>query len=637
MKQKLCLTAFLLLVSSGLALAATNDLADLVRKGLFDEEANHNLDAAVQSYQSAIAGFDQDRQLAATAIFRLGECYRKLGRTNEAAAQYARILREFPDQSQLADLSRSYVPQNQNSFPASEDSEMSPDERKELQRVQQLARSSPDLIGESAFVNAAGNGWAHVVQFLLSAGTDPNHRDRLGWLPLCKAAEAGHEEVLEILLAHGADVNGRNSDGKTALSCAATEGHLAIARTLLEHHADMTLEHRENNTEMGPGPTPLHAAARGFDPRMVELLLSNGANVNIPNYDGESPLFEAVEHGRLEATQILVAHGANVNLPNKSAGATPLFFASQYNDPSIMNILLTNGANVNVTNVDGETPLFAAIWRKNGPAVELLLDHGADVNVVSHNGNTPLAIADTPELKSLFVAHGADKNYWRLNEIFITRGGSGSPGTAFFQRGHDADSGHSLTEAIGRQYGLYWERGIADGYPTIPFPDFKHVVIHHFTNDHDTPFAVDFSKFLDSGDCWQDTALQWGDIVEINQLDHKVNESWNFPASYMAPIVKCLTRNVQFVVQGKTNELSLQPEMHDRWSGASEQIWRPNAIKSRDLNYVVRDSNLLLLSSDLARVQVIRGSEPPREFNLETQPPPQFILRDGDIIEIPEK
>src|SRR5215472_1866249 len=41
-----------------------------------------------------------------TAIFRLGECYRKLGRTNEAVAQYQRIVREFSDQQTLATLSQ---------------------------------------------------------------------------------------------------------------------------------------------------------------------------------------------------------------------------------------------------------------------------------------------------------------------------------------------------------------------------------------------------------------------------------------------------------------------------------------------------------------------------------------------------
>ena len=86
--------------------AQTNDLSAALQKGLFEEEANRNLDAAISNYQALATQFDRDRQVAATAIFRLGECYRKLGRDNDAVVQYQRIMREFPDQQTLATLSR---------------------------------------------------------------------------------------------------------------------------------------------------------------------------------------------------------------------------------------------------------------------------------------------------------------------------------------------------------------------------------------------------------------------------------------------------------------------------------------------------------------------------------------------------
>ena len=73
---------------------------------MFEEEANQNLGAAIQAYQTVASQFDKDRKLAATAIFRLGECYRKQGNTNDAAAQYERVLREFSDQPTLVTLSR---------------------------------------------------------------------------------------------------------------------------------------------------------------------------------------------------------------------------------------------------------------------------------------------------------------------------------------------------------------------------------------------------------------------------------------------------------------------------------------------------------------------------------------------------
>src|ERR1043166_2620056 len=101
----LCSLLLSLFCASISARAATN-LTSALQQALFEEEANHNLAAAIQSYQSLIARFDQDRKLAATAIFRLGECYRKQGNTNDASTQYQRVVREFSDQSTLLDLSR---------------------------------------------------------------------------------------------------------------------------------------------------------------------------------------------------------------------------------------------------------------------------------------------------------------------------------------------------------------------------------------------------------------------------------------------------------------------------------------------------------------------------------------------------
>ena len=101
---------FLLLAALLTALAlptkAADALSETLQKALLEEEANHNLDAAIKAYQSVLQQTDDQRKLAATAIFRLVECYLKLGRTNDATGQYQRILQEFSDQTTLADLSR---------------------------------------------------------------------------------------------------------------------------------------------------------------------------------------------------------------------------------------------------------------------------------------------------------------------------------------------------------------------------------------------------------------------------------------------------------------------------------------------------------------------------------------------------
>jgi tetratricopeptide (TPR) repeat protein len=90
---------------SAASLPAADTLTGEFQRALFEEEANRNLPAAIAGYEAVIKRLDEHRQLAATAVFRLGESYRKLGKTNEAVAAYERIIREFADQETLVKLS----------------------------------------------------------------------------------------------------------------------------------------------------------------------------------------------------------------------------------------------------------------------------------------------------------------------------------------------------------------------------------------------------------------------------------------------------------------------------------------------------------------------------------------------------
>jgi TolA-binding protein len=94
-----------LLLAAAVAHAQTSNLTSLLQQGLLDEASGHDLNAAIADYQSLSTQFDKDRKITATAVYRLGECYRMLGRTNEAAAQYERIVREFSDQETLTTYS----------------------------------------------------------------------------------------------------------------------------------------------------------------------------------------------------------------------------------------------------------------------------------------------------------------------------------------------------------------------------------------------------------------------------------------------------------------------------------------------------------------------------------------------------
>jgi hypothetical protein len=88
---------------------AQDKMAEALRKRIVEEDTNHNLNAAIQDYQSAVTEYDGARQAAATALFRMAECYRKQGNSSAAIAAYSRVVRDFADQTKLAEQSRNQL------------------------------------------------------------------------------------------------------------------------------------------------------------------------------------------------------------------------------------------------------------------------------------------------------------------------------------------------------------------------------------------------------------------------------------------------------------------------------------------------------------------------------------------------
>src|SRR5687768_12041785 len=131
---------------------AADALTEALQKGLFEEEDNQNLEAAIKAYQDVLGRADDQRRVAATALFRLAECYRKQGKTNEATGEYRRLLRDYADQTTLVSLSR----QNLTGLGAAPGTAVvssdttaigsTDEEEREIRRIKLLIKDSPDLI-----------------------------------------------------------------------------------------------------------------------------------------------------------------------------------------------------------------------------------------------------------------------------------------------------------------------------------------------------------------------------------------------------------------------------------------------------------------------------------------------------------
>jgi ankyrin repeat protein len=406
------------------ASGATNDVDTALQRGLFEEEANHNLQAAVQAYQAVIARFDQDRKMAATAVFRLAECYRKQGQTNEANAQYERVVREFGDQLQLVGLSRERLPSAAQSQLLTLDTgpAASSDEANEIKSILAMIQNSPDLInardpnGATPLHNAAQKGQLVVAKFLLTNGADVEAKDRTRAekTPLQVAAAEGNAAMVELLLNHKAKINAANSAGNTALHFATDHGFKNVVELLLARGAEVSTKHTF-------GATPLHDAIANGYKAVAEVLLSHGAEVNgapalfqlnDQTYRG-MPLHVAAQRGDAAATEMLLTHKADVNALDQ-AGQTPLHLAAAGGHTSVASLLLAHGAQVDPKRPgDGGTPLLAAVEAGQKEMVSLLLENKAEPNVRKSGNWTLLMMAASQssiEILNLLLATKADPN-----------------------------------------------------------------------------------------------------------------------------------------------------------------------------------------------------------------------------------
>jgi ankyrin repeat protein len=115
------------------------------------------------------------------------------------------------------------------------------------------------------------------------------------------------------------------------------------------------------------------AAADGSLSRM-RLLYMAGANVNSRG-SCCAPLFLAAGEGRLEAVRYLLDHGADVNVA-EAQGRTPITEAAFFGRADVIKELVLRGADINAISDQG-TALDIALQSNHAPAIEILKHYGA--------------------------------------------------------------------------------------------------------------------------------------------------------------------------------------------------------------------------------------------------------------------
>ena len=195
--------------------------------------------------------------------------------------------------------------------------------------------------GDMELIAAAQRGDLAGVNKLLDEGASVTAQDDTGKTALIAAAYQNHLEVAKRLIEAGADVNVQDNTQQSAYLIPTADGYLELLKLTLEAGADVHSLDSFNGTGL------IRAADRGHV-EIIEVLLQTDIDVDHVNRLGWTALLEAIILGdggprHTEVVRLLVEAGADVNLAD-SQGASPLEHARQRGFQNMIAILEAAGA-----------------------------------------------------------------------------------------------------------------------------------------------------------------------------------------------------------------------------------------------------------------------------------------------------
>ena len=167
---------------------------------------------------------------------------------------------------------------------------------------------SRDAAGRTALLAATQRNRIDAARALIAAGADVNAKDGIEDSPYLLAGASGHVEILDMTLAAGADLKSTNRYGGTALTPACHHGHVDAVRALLKTRLAIDHVNKLGWTCLLEAVILGDGGARHAE--IVRMVVAAGANVNLADREGVSPLRHARGRGQTTIARILEQAGA---------------------------------------------------------------------------------------------------------------------------------------------------------------------------------------------------------------------------------------------------------------------------------------------------------------------------------------
>lgn len=259
--------------------------------------------------------------------------------------------------------------------------------------LQWLVAQQADLSARDADANTCmhlavkARNSALFLTAVAEKGADKNAVNSKGQTPVAFAAALGKKPALDALINLGVDLNQADTEGFGALSRAIQLRRSDIALALIAAGANI-------NTS---AYAPLNLAYDTNQMKIFEALIKAAVNVNITHEkSGQALLIELIKKEKISYAKLVIEAGANLNIAD-AEGNSPLVMCAKQTTPDLVSPLLARGLSVETSDTTGKTlmqiahqNIMARLTSARAKLFRALLDGGANPNTLSASGRAML-------------------------------------------------------------------------------------------------------------------------------------------------------------------------------------------------------------------------------------------------------
>ena len=222
---------------------------------------------------------------------------------------------------------------------------------------------------------AAVQGLKDIVYILLEAEAKSDLLDESGASSAHLAVQSGDTDTFKVFVDRKL-VDNLDSQKRTPLMWAVALERIELIELFTEADLDALDKF---------GYSALHIGVSNNVSDPLKALLRLGADINLRNGEGETPLILACKLGHNDIVNILLEHEANIELTDDQ-GKSCVHVVSSTGHPALLQELIKLGANVNQQDILGRTPLMMACYGGHSNIVKELLEAGADLDHQDNDG-----------------------------------------------------------------------------------------------------------------------------------------------------------------------------------------------------------------------------------------------------------